>query len=75
MFIFAGQNTTLLHISVNTAGMCNKTDKLMQMYGQYCTYFGVTSKPRKKEKEQRNSNNEEYQRSIIRYFYRKDIFE
>jgi len=34
MFIFAGQKTTLLHISVNTAGMGNKTDKIMRMYGQ-----------------------------------------
>jgi len=41
MFIFAGQKNTLLHISVNMAGMYNKTDILMRMYGQYSTYFGV----------------------------------
>ena len=48
MFIFAGQKNTLLHISVNMAGMGNKTDKLMRMYGQYSTYFGVMRHSKKK---------------------------
>ena len=36
-----GAEKTLLHISVNIMGMCNKTDKLMRIYGQYSIYFGV----------------------------------
>jgi len=50
MFIFAGQKNILLHISVNIAGMGNKTDKLMKMYGQYNKYFGVMCSCKKKTK-------------------------
>jgi hypothetical protein len=31
MFIFAGQKNTLLHLSVNMAGMVNIADKRMRM--------------------------------------------
>jgi hypothetical protein len=40
---------TVLHILLNIAGMSNKTDKLMRMYGQYSTYLGVTKHAKKKE--------------------------
>jgi hypothetical protein len=47
----AGVKKILLHISVNIAGMCNKTDKLIRMYGQYSTYFGVRRKLKKIKKD------------------------
>jgi len=56
MFIFVGQKKHL-HLAANTAGMCNKTDKLMWIYGQYSTYLGIRGQAQKKENEHLNLKN------------------